>query len=230
MSDFERYWLNKFSSCLEEFLDEEKSFRILEGSESLNDGAPKEEVIRWTKKAMEKLDLLVDKDTAINIMNACSCQYPKSQLKEIKSAFSDKRRYDLVHKLLQNQFELLLDKFEIDEEIKHFIIQNGWGSAGIIEGNEIIATKIPKSNYIKNYFNTDDPNERRQMYCHCPRVRDILKTTGKEFPEIYCHCGAGFYRGIWEEIIQQRVKVQILKSVLKGDDVCQFRISLPPQE
>ena len=46
-------------------------------------------------------------------------------------------------------------------------------------------------------------------------------------PVIYCYCGAGFYTGIWEEILQKPVKVEVLESVLKGDDVCTFAIYLP---
>ena len=48
-----------------------------------------------------------------------------------------------------------------------------------------------------------------------------------KFPELFCYCGAGFYKGIWEEIIQEEVKVEVLESVLKGDDVCKIAIYLP---
>jgi predicted hydrocarbon binding protein len=71
-----------------------------------------------------------------------------------------------------------------------------------------------------------DPEKRRQFYCHCPRIRDVLKS-GETIPPIYCYCGAGFYKGIWEEILQQPVQVELLESVLMGDDVCTIRIDLP---
>ena len=57
-------------------------------------------------------------------------------------------------------------------------------------------------------------------------MRDALKT-GDTISPIYCYCGAGFYKGIWEEIIQQPVEIEMLETVLKGDNVCQFAIYLP---
>jgi len=49
----------------------------------------------------------------------------------------------------------------------------------------------------------------------------------KTNPPVYCYCGAGFYKGIWEEILQQPVEVQVLESVLKGDKVCKIAVHLP---
>jgi len=43
----------------------------------------------------------------------------------------------------------------------------------------------------------------------------------------YCYCGAGFYKDIWEEILQHPVEVEVMESVLKGDDVCKIAIYLP---
>jgi predicted hydrocarbon binding protein len=56
----------------------------------------------------------------------------------------------------------------------------------------------------------------------------VLKTSETLSPT-YCYCGAGFYQGIWEEILQQPVQVELLESVLKGDDVCKIAIYLPPK-
>ncbi|HUT21312.1 MAG TPA: hypothetical protein VM366_19345 [Anaerolineae bacterium] len=49
-------------------------------------------------------------------------------------------------------------------------------------------------------------------------------------PEIYCYCGAGYYKGIWEAILGQPVRVEVLESVLKGGDVCTIAIDLPAKE
>jgi predicted hydrocarbon binding protein len=46
-------------------------------------------------------------------------------------------------------------------------------------------------------------------------------------PEDYCYCGAGFYKGIWEEILGEPVEVEVLESVLQGGDVCRIAIHLP---
>jgi predicted hydrocarbon binding protein len=71
-----------------------------------------------------------------------------------------------------------------------------------------------------------DPVKRRDYYCHCPRMREALRFVAAVSPT-YCYCGAGFYKHIWEEILQEPVEIEILETVLKGDDVCRFAIRLP---
>jgi len=46
----------------------------------------------------------------------------------------------------------------------------------------------------------------------------------------YCYCGAGFYKGIWEEILQEPVEVEVLESVLKANEVCKIAIHLPLEQ
>jgi predicted hydrocarbon binding protein len=41
---------------------------------------------------------------------------------------------------------------------------------------------------------------------------------------VYCQCGAGFYRGIWETILERPVRVEVLESVLSGGDVCRVAV------
>jgi len=66
------------------------------------------------------------------------------------------------------------------------------------------------------------------MYCHCPRVRELIITGGESFSTTYCYCGAGFYKEIWEHILQRPVRVEVLESVLGGDDLCRIAIHLSP--
>ena len=112
------------------------------------------------------------------------------------------------------------------DELIEEIVGRGWGAAGIKRDNAIIATKIPKSGYLVEYMKETDPEKKQQYYCHCPRVRDVLKTS-ESISATYCYCGAGFYKGIWEEILQAPVEVEVLESVLKGDEVCTIAIHLP---
>ena len=58
--DFEQYWLNKFSNSLENIAGKDIKKKIIVGSEKFNDKTSVEEVFSWSKKAMEKLESLVD--------------------------------------------------------------------------------------------------------------------------------------------------------------------------
>ena len=133
---------------------------------------------------------------------------------------------DKVHGMLRDKFESFLrDTMGLDEEIIRTVMDRGWGLAGIKQGDTIIATKIPKSGNLEAYLQETDPEKRRRLYCHCPRIREVL-TSSEPFPAVYCYCGAGFYKGIWEEILQRSVTVEVLESVLAGHQACKIAIHL----
>ncbi len=76
----------------------------------------------------------------------------------------------------------------------------------------------------KKHEAAKDDVERRKAYCYCPLVRDHID---QGMPANFCYCGAGWFRQQWETAIGKPVTVEIVKSVLKGDDVCQFAVHLP---
>ena len=216
--DFEKYWLDKFATCIEEHASPGTRDIIMGTADS---------PIPWTIAAMERLQEHVDENTAKKIMTDCACQYSKKMLEEMKETYAENGDLEEVHAMLQAQFELFLREImKFDESVIEDIVSRGWGAAGVLKDGKILATKIPKSGYLLEYLKEPDAEKRRQLYCHCPRIREVLKTDEKLDP-IYCYCGAGFYKGIWEEITGQDVDVEVVKSVLKGDDVCSILISFP---
>jgi hypothetical protein len=225
--DFERAWLTKFSRCLDEIAGEDIRRQVMRGSEGLSSQSDCREVIAWSQQAMERLDGLVDEKERRDIMTGCACQYPTSELQEVRHLYESTGDIDLAHQKLQERFEsFLMDVLALDGDLFAEVVRRGWGLAGVKQGDTIIATKIPKSGFLAAHMQEVDLEKRRQIYCHCPRVREVLKT-----PEVlsstYCYCGAGFYKGIWEEILQQPVEVEVLESVLQGGDVCKIAIHLP---
>jgi len=187
------------------------------------------DVIEWTRKAMEKLETQLGEEKSQEIMTRCACQYPKSDLQEIRKKYEETNDISLAHRMLQEKFESFLkNTLNLSNEIIEEITRRGWGLAGILKDNTIIATKIPKSGNLVKYMEETDPEIKRQYYCHCPRVRDILINfeSKESISPLYCYCGAGFYKGIWEEILQKPVSVELIESILKGDDVCKFALYL----
>jgi predicted hydrocarbon binding protein len=226
-SDFEKQWISKFSDRLDRIAGEEISKRVLRGSEKLASGASRKEIIDWTAEAMHRLDALVDENKRIEIMTGCACRYPESDLEEIKKAYEDARNIDQVHGMLKEKFfSFLKNTLKLDDQLVKEIMNREWGLAGVKKGNTILATKIPKSSNLIEYMNETDPEKRRALYCHCPRIRDAVESQIKISPT-YCYCGAGFYKAIWEYMLQKPVKVELLESVLRGDDVCKIAIHLP---
>jgi hypothetical protein len=202
--------------------------RVMEGGDNLSVDSASSEIVEWSRGAMERLVQLVGEEESREIMTSCACQYPVSELAEIWQAFQDSGDVDLVLRMLQEKFEAFLrDTLDLEEGLVIDIVSKGWGLAGVRQGARIVATKIPKSGYLLEYFQETDSGRKRHHYCHCPRVREVLKTSDT-LPETYCYCGAGFYKGIWEEILQRPVEVEVLETVLAGGDVCTIAVHLPP--
>ena len=194
--------------------------------------APPADVIDWTRAAVEQLVGAVGEKKAQAILARCACRYPVDDLQDVREAYEASSDLDVAHRMLQDRFERFLrDVLELDDELIDDILARGWGLAGVREGSTIIATKIPKSGNLLAYMEETNSLRRRQLYCHCPRVRELLSSPARKWPQpvakAYCHCGAGFYQGIWEEIVQAPVQVKVLESVLTGDEVCRIAIQIP---
>lgn len=225
--DFERYWQGKFADCLEEIAGQDVRSQVMQGGEKLSAASRSQAVIVWSQGAMERLERLVDEDKWRAIMTGCACQHPKESLSKIRRYYRASHDINGAQCMLQEQFEAFLASLPgITQAMIDEIVGNGWGLAGIRLGNTIIATKIPKSGFLVEYMQEQDPQKKRQLYCHCPRIRQALQT-GAAISPTYCYCGAGFYKGIWEEILSQPVEVEVLETLLDGGDVCRVAIHLP---
>ena len=227
---FERGWQDKFSRSLEASAGAHVRLAVMAGSESLGEGCSPAEVVAWTQAALERLDRLVPEPQRRQVMTACACHYPRADLQEMQAAYAANHDLAQAHAMLQAQFETFLHQvLSLDEAQAGEIIGRGWGAAGVLQGNTILATKIPRSGSLRQYFQETDPKKRRALYCHCPRIRSALES-GAALSLTYCYCGAGFYQDIWQEITRQPVEVEVVQSVLQGADVCQFLLRISPEE
>lgn len=225
--DFESNWQDKLSRVVEKKADSRVRDYVLAGGEGLSDQSTSRERLVWTCQALERLGESVPEATRLEILSACHCWYPLEDLQDIKQAYREDGDVDAALVALQVKFESFLrDTLDLEEELIEDIVARGWGLAGRRQGQTIIATKIPKSGSLMEYFETDDPAQKRRLYCHCPRVRDEVGNDPILPPE-YCYCGAGFYQGIWEEILGRPVEVEMLESVMQGGEVCRIAIHLP---
>jgi hypothetical protein len=90
-----------------------------------------------------------------------------------------------------------------------------------IEGGAIIEIRRPRDP--EAFASASTPRERQIAACFCPLIRE---TTGT-MPLGYCHCSAGWYRGIYEGIFDSPVEVTVEESLLNGDDRCRFVVRVP---
>jgi len=223
---FEDQWLAKFSRSLAETVGEKIRKKVLEGSEELLASVNQQEMIEWTRKAMNRLDALVDEKNRRKIMTGCACHFPEQRLLPLRAKYEETKNVDTVQRMLREMFRSdLKNELKLDDELIERILGWGWGVAGVREGDTIVATKLPFE--LKECLKATDPREKRHHCCHCPRIRRAIRSSGPKISKTYCYCGAGFYKDIWEKILKQPVEVEVLETVLEGDDVCKIAIRLP---
>ena len=212
---FEEQWLNKLEAGLTK-IGKARLYKEIKKT------LLSENKIEWSQLLMEFLSDHLNDSEIREVMCSCACLKPKDDLQYIKNEYDKTKDVAYVHNLLQQYFEKFIRAYKnLNEDQMEFLRKNGWGLAGKLEGDVIYSTKIPKD--FHNYFIEDDPLKKRFLYCHCPRIRESI-LEDKPIDDKYCYCGAGFYKDIWEYILQKEVKVQIIKSIMKGDDVCQIAI------
>lgn len=56
--------------------------------------------------------------------------------------------------------------------------------------------------------------------CYCGSV----SASRQSFSPTYCHCSIGWYRQLFESLLDRPVEVELLGSILQGEERCQFMI------
>lgn len=203
-------WNALLSKNLTRVLGDEARETVMQDSERLTLESTVDERFQWVKGAMERLGGLANEDQAYDIVSSCAHVFPEGQIAKLKAAYEDARaRTDDPWQAV----DAVLDLMEADP---------GWAERPPREGNVITATKAPRDRQAYEKAETDA--ERRSAYCFCPLARNHLDDG---MSPTFCYCGSGWFRRQWEGAIGRPVRIEILRSILKGDDVCQFAIHLP---
>ncbi|MBN1922492.1 MAG: hypothetical protein JW892_14690 [Anaerolineae bacterium] len=113
---------------------------------------------------------------------------------------------------------------EITDAVLDYVRNEPEIGGGVRVGEIVYETKIPF--LTKEYLAETDPTLKRYYFCHCPWAREAVKS-GATVTPIFCNCSAGFHKKPWEAALGQKIQVDVLESVLRGDDRCRFAIHLP---
>lgn len=204
-------WNGLFGDHVERVLGGEVKAEIMKGSETLNIQSSTADRFCWAKGAMEKLDVSANADEKFDIVSSCAHVFPKTQLMKLRNVFQSAR---------STSDDPLV---AVDAVLDFMAVDKGWKERPNREGSVVFSTKQPADPMA--YEKATTPADKRAAYCFCPVIRNRLD---QGMPITYCNCGAGWFREQWETATGKPVTVDILQSVLKGDDVCQFAIHLSP--
>jgi hypothetical protein len=203
-------WLDKLAENIERLAGKAAKEKVMAGSEKVASASNALERAKWIGEAMKRLDELVDYEKRRRIMIGCSDKFPKTRIRLLRSEY---RRLGSVDRLLE-----IMSK------------DNSWFGLSFYEyptreGNVIHVTKIPYDPI--KYQAATNATEKRYNYCHCALVKELTKIPDYKISPTYCCCGAGWYDSLWEGILGKPVRVEVVQSVLRGDDCCKFAIHLP---
>jgi hypothetical protein len=168
-----------------------------------------EQYIRLSK-TIDKLDNLATEDQKYDILSSCSHVFPTEII--------DRGRKIFRRSMADNSSFLRA----IDDTIQFMGDDHGWGDPPIREGYILYMKKSPANP--QKFKEAKTREERRKAYCFCPMVKEHLDDG---LSPTFCNCGAGWFRKQWERILDHPVKIEILHSVLKGDEECKFSVHLP---
>jgi DNA gyrase inhibitor GyrI len=204
--------LEKLAENLERLAGETVCRQVIAGSErypacSLHERA------EWYKGATERLDSLVgDEDTRRRIMITVGDQFPRARIAMMRDIYQ--RTGDL---------DGLLEIMRADSTLG----DRSWYETPTRKGNVIYVTKDPV--LPEEHQKATTENEKRAAYCHCRVLADAIRA-GMTISKTYCYCGAGWYQQLWEGILNRPVRIEVVKSILQGDDRCSFAIHLQDAE
>jgi len=116
---------------------------------------------------------------------------------------------------------------EITGEVLALVGSNPEIESGRREGNTVFVSKIPYQ--AKQWLAEPDSERRRYHYCHCPWAREGIRSGDVALSSLFCNCSAGFYKKPWQAALRRPVRVDVVESVLWGDDRCRFAIRLPEE-
>jgi effector-binding domain-containing protein len=185
---------------------------VMEGSDAIGIATPLDDRFQWVKQALERMDGLADEHQKYDVLSSCAHVFPAEQVAKLTVVYEEAR-------------ERTGDGLQAVDAVLAFMDNDlGWPEGSRREGRIVYAAKSPRDP--QAYEKAQSEAEKKQAYCFCPIVRNHLD---QGMPTSFCYCGAGWYRRQWEGAIGKPVTIEIVKSILKGDDACQFAIRLPDE-
>jgi effector-binding domain-containing protein len=205
-------WNRLFSDHLAREISEDVQREVMQRSEEFTVDSRVDERFQWVRGAVGRLCDLAKEDQIYEVLSRCSHIFPQGQIEKL----------GVVYEAAIAKGKRPLEA--VDAVIEFMGDDPGWGERPRREGNVIYSAKKPRDP--QGFKDAKTEAERRRAYCFCPLVRSHMEDG---MPVSFCYCGAGWYRQQWEGAIGQPVRMEIVKSLLKGDDVCEFAVYLPEE-
>jgi hypothetical protein len=198
-------------------------------------GLPNEQKVGITQELIPRLEVIASPEECEQILADSLRDLPDAYYEKDKALFAecgsvdaylDRNERDFIAQLekLRDEGKPFFTQFITDEVIE-FVRNEPLIARGVREDNIFYEAKIPHQTI--EFLAESDPQKKRYHYCHCPWAKESLKEGASDIPATFCQCSAGFHKRRWEVIFGQKLKAEVIESVLQGDDWCKIAIHLP---
>ncbi len=193
------------------------------------------EKIGFMGALIDRLFDLIDPAVATTVMTSGLHYEPKEVFTEERERFlaapdidwfirDEHRRYVEFLTTLKDGGDLYFTQYITDDVIA-YVRDTPTCGGGVRQGEAIHVTKIPYQADL--YLHESDEQRKRYFYCHCPWAKESIRHAWARVSPQFCQCSAGFEKQYWDAVLDQPVQVDVVRSVLQGDLVCEFAVHLP---
>jgi hypothetical protein len=222
---------------LGEVVGEKKRDEVFEGIKMPSVGTPSTEKPKITQAVMDRMEMMVKPDDCKRALAGTAHAIPREyykqerekylQARNIDEYLTNKRRDAIAELEKHNKEKTLFFNQEVTDEVLEYVKSRPDVLTGERQGDVIYHTKIP---YLtKEYLAETDETLKRYYACHCAWARESIKDESLEVSPTFCYCSGGFTKQPWEVALDQPLEVELVKSVLKGDLECSFKVHLPKE-
>jgi len=206
-------WLSRLEDGLKRSVSEAEFTQIVADSGTIATSNDPGEIRAWVMSAVNRIEKVIpDAQTRACILQNCAHHYPRVQLERMRAVYDEMGDLRAFIERLNEDDELFPTRIWMDED-----------GAPIA----YIQRSVPPWNR-EAYAATDDPVEKRFHACFCVMVRDAIRT-GEPISPDFCNCSGGWFVQMWEAILDRRLRIDVVESVLQGHDRCLFAIHLPEE-
>jgi hypothetical protein len=219
-----------------EALGEAKRDEIFEGVDLPPLGTPNTEKPRLTQTVVGRLEK-ADPKACKAILSSGLRDLQDASYANVKATFEEAGSVDAFLKTRREEFLAELEKHKqegtwwyvqvITDEVIDYVRRHPEVSTGLREGNVVYEAKIPYM--AKEHLAETDERMKRYYYCHCPWVRESIRTGDVEVSPTFCNCSSAFHKKKWEVIFGQPLRAEVVETVLRGNPWCRFAIHLPEE-
>jgi hypothetical protein len=197
--------------------------------------APGEQKSAFMRELVERLVGRIDAETVTTALTSGLHFVPRWAFAEerkrylaapdIDAFIEDEHRRYVAHLARLKDEGTLYYTQPITDDVLTYVRDTPTCGGGVRHGDEIHVTKIPYQADL--YLHETDEVRRRHLCCHCPWARESILHPETSVSARFCECSAGFEKQYWDAVLDEPVRVDVVRSVLQGDPVCEFAVHLP---